>query len=128
LLAALLTVSTAGWTQNQAAAETASTTPSTAEDYELVSWRDRYLELGRDVYQWACAACHAEGLDGAPRTGDRAAWSDRSELWSAVLLEHAKQGYLEMPAKGGHPYLSERAVQAAAEYMLGETFPEKLRD
>jgi cytochrome c5 len=107
------------------------TTPSAddrAEDYAVVSWRDRYLQLGEDVYDWACASCHDEGLDGAPRTGQRSDWSDRSQLWSAVLIEHAKQGYLEMPAKGAHPYLSDRAVQAASEYMLGETFPEKLKD
>lgn len=99
-----------------------------AEDAEITAWRDRYLALGEDVYEWACAACHGTGENGAPRIGDRAAWSDRSPLWSAVLLEHAKQGYLEMPAKGGHGYLSDRAVEAAGEYMLGETFPEKPRD
>ncbi len=101
---------------------------SIEDDYEMVAWRDRYLELGQDVYEWACAACHAEGLDGAPKMGDRSAWSDRSPLWSAVLLEHAKDGHLEMPAKGGHPYLSDRAVEAAGEYMLTTTFPELPRD
>jgi cytochrome c5 len=45
-----------------------------------------------------------------------------------VLLEHAREGWLDMPAKGGHPYLSDRAVQAAGEYMLCETFPELPRD
>ncbi len=101
---------------------------SAAEDAEIVAWRERYLALGEDVYTWACAACHDTGEQDAPRIRDRDTWSDRSPLWSAVLLEHAKQGYLEMPAKGGHPYLSDRAVQAAGEYMLGETFPELPRD
>jgi cytochrome c5 len=101
---------------------------SEAEDAEITAWRDRYLALGEDVYDWACAACHATGEKDAPRIGDRSAWSDRSPLWSAVLLEHAKEGYLEMPAKGGHGYLSDRAVEAAGEYMLGVTFPEKPRD
>lgn len=99
-----------------------------AEDYEIVSWRDRYLALGRDTYEWACAACHDDGRDGAPVKGDRESWATRSPLWSAVLLEHAKQGWVDMPARGGHPYLSDRAVEAAGEYMLSETFPEKPRD
>ncbi len=99
-----------------------------AEDAEIVAWRDRYLALGKDVFDWACASCHASGEGNAPQLGDRNNWSDRSPLWSAVLLEHAQDGYLEMPAKGGHPYLSDRAVQAAGEYMLGVTFPEKPRD
>lgn len=99
-----------------------------AEDAEIVAWRDRYLALGKDVYEWACAACHDNGDHGAPRIGDRDAWKDRSPLWSAVLLEHAKQGYLDMPARGGHPYLSDRAVTAAGEYLLGQTFPERPAD
>jgi cytochrome c5 len=99
-----------------------------AEDAEIVAWRERYLALGKDVFNWACASCHASGADNAPQLGDRDNWSDRSPLWSAVLLEHAREGYLEMPAKGGHPYLSDRAVQAAGEYMLGVTFPEKPTD
>ena len=96
-----------------------------AEDAAIVAWRERYLALGEDVFNWACASCHASGDNNAPQLGDRSNWSDRSPLWSAVLLEHAREGYLEMPAKGGHPYLSDRAVQAAGEYMLGVTFPEK---
>lgn len=104
------------------------TDSNTAGDAEIVAWRERYLALGEDVYGWACAACHDTGERDAPRIGDRDSWSTRSPLWSAVLLEHAKQGYLEMPAKGGHPYLSDRAVQAAGEYMLGKTFPELPRD
>jgi cytochrome c5 len=99
-----------------------------AEDAEIVAWRERYLALGKDVFNWACASCHATGDGNAPQLGDRNNWSDRSPLWSAVLLEHAREGYLEMPAKGGHPYLSDRAVQAAGEYMLGVTFPEKPAD
>ncbi len=103
------------------------TTPA-AVDAEIVAWRERYLALGKDVFNWACATCHASEESNAPQLGDRDNWSDRSPLWSAVLLEHARQGYLEMPAKGGHPYLSDRAVQAAGEYMLGVTFPEKPTD
>jgi cytochrome c5 len=92
------------------------------------SWRARYLELGRETYQAACASCHDDGIDGAPATGDSDAWTTRSPLWAAILLEHAKSGYVNMPARGGHPELTEKAVQAAGEYMLSETFPGLLRD
>jgi len=33
-----------------------------------------------------------------------------------------------MPAKGGQNEFSDRAVEAAGEYMLNETFPELPRD
>lgn len=99
-----------------------------AHEYQGDSWRNRYLALGRDTYEKACASCHDEGKEGAPAKGDRESWGNRSPLWAAVLFEHAKSGYLSMPAKGGHPELTERAVEAAGEYMLSETFPELPRD
>jgi len=92
------------------------------------SWRERYLRLGEDTYQDNCAQCHDGGDDDAPVIGDRDAWSDRSPLWSSVLIVHAQNGYLGMPAKGGCDALSEREVAAAGEYMLSETFPELPRD
>lgn len=92
------------------------------------SWRERRLSYGKSIYEQACASCHDEGLDGAPAIGDRKEWSTRSPLWLAVLLEHAKNGFLGMPAKGGDTLLSDRAVDAAGEYMLSVTFPEKPLD
>ena len=44
------------------------------------------------AYDRYCAGCHDQGKNGAPRTGDRAAWAGRSWLWEAVLFEHAKSG------------------------------------
>jgi cytochrome c5 len=99
-----------------------------AQESTAMSWRDLYLQLGKDTYQDACAVCHDKGDEGAPMIGDRVAWSSRSTLWSAVLIEHAKNGHLGMPAKGGCSALSERQVAAAGEYMLSETFPELPRD
>ncbi|NOR19963.1 MAG: hypothetical protein GQ538_07745 [Xanthomonadales bacterium] len=106
----------------------AAQTQRAENDYQEGSWRARYLALGRETYQAVCASCHDEGEDGAPVKGDREAWSNRSPLWSAVLIEHAKNGYLNMPAKGGQVELSDKAVEAAGEYMLNETFPELPRD
>lgn len=76
---------------------------------------------GADAYELACAGCHEEGLNGAPKTGDPEAWAGRSWLWEAVLFEHAKKGYNEMPAKGGYENLSDDLVAKAAEYMLNRT-------
>jgi cytochrome c5 len=82
---------------------------------------------GKEAYDQACARCHEEGLDGAPRTGDRDAWVGRSWLWEAVLFEHANAGYMAMPAKGGEEGLDDAEVEKAAEYMLTKTFPDVKR-
>jgi len=63
------------------------------------SWRDEQDALGRETYERACASCHETGDGGAPLTGRREDWSGRSDMWQAVLFEHAKSGYLEMPGK-----------------------------
>jgi cytochrome c5 len=90
---------------------------------EISTWQS-----GQQAYARICAGCHEEGHDGAPRTGDREAWNERSRLWEAVLFEHAKNGYYEMPAKGGDETLDDATVARAAEYMLTLTYPETHRD
>lgn len=84
--------------------------------------------LGEQAYLQACARCHDDGVDGAPRLGDRDAWAGRSWLWEAVLFEHATKGYVDMPAKGGDESLDDETVERAAEYMLCVTFPDVPRD
>ncbi len=86
------------------------------------------LEDGRKTYEATCAKCHETGVDNAPETGNAGDWANRSKLWDAVLSEHAQQGYLRMPAKGGNPNASKYDVDAAAEYMLTITHPEMPHD
>jgi cytochrome c5 len=83
---------------------------------------------GEAAYRKYCAGCHETGMMGAPVAGDSGDWDDRSQLWDAVLLDHAITGYLEMPARGGRMDLPDEIVRAAAEYMLETTFPDRLHD
>ena len=94
----------------------------------LPNWRDDRLALGKATYESACASCHDTGNEDAPVTGVRAQWEGRSQMWQAVLFNHAKSGWLEMPAKGGKTALSDESVEAATEYMLGVTYPELPKD
>jgi len=80
---------------------------------------------GQRAYEEVCANCHETGLDGAPAVGDREAWENRSSLWVAVLTEHATEGYLGMPPKGGDPSLSDAEICAAVAYMMTLTHPEQ---
>lgn len=81
----------------------------------------RSAYTGEEAYRLVCARCHDDGSNGAPGIDDRDAWAGRSWLWEAVLFEHAKNGYNEMPAKGGETSLDDATVERAAEYMLGRT-------
>ena len=88
---------------------------------------DAALAIGQRAYEDLCAGCHEEGLNGAPKTGDLAAWEGRSWLWEAVLFEHARVGFNQMPAKGGDSQLDEATVTKAAEYMLALVYPDQPR-
>lgn len=103
------------------------TPPEAPEPATMLSGGTDWL-AGKDAYEKICAGCHEEGLDGAPKTGDPAAWDKRSWLWEAVLFEHAKTGHEDMPAKGGDETMDEATVTRAAEYMLTLTYPETHRD
>jgi cytochrome c5 len=83
---------------------------------------------GAIAYKEYCAGCHETGMLGAPIVGETSEWADRSQLWDAVLFDHAQTGYLEMPAKGGRMDLPDDLVKAAAEHMLEVTFPDRLHD
>lgn len=111
--------------ESEAPAVTAEPAEKTAR---AESWREDQLLEGKETYEAACASCHDSGENGAPVTGNEADWSGRSELWVAVLADHAKAGYLEMPGKGGRGDLTDESVDAALEYMLQKTFPGLPRD
>jgi cytochrome c5 len=83
---------------------------------------------GQAAYVEHCAGCHETGMMGAPREGEPDDWQGRSDLWQAVLMEHAKTGFFEMPARGGKSDLPDDVVSAAAEYMLEITFPDRPKD
>ena len=83
---------------------------------------------GESAYLEHCAGCHETGMLGAPREGEPIDWESRSNLWQAVLMEHAKTGYFDMPARGGKTELPDEVVDAAAEYMLEKTFPDRPED
>lgn len=73
---------------------------------------------GVDVYEAVCAGCHAEGEKGAPRIGDRAAWSKRAVRGLAGLTHSALDGIRSMPSHGGDTSLSDLELRRAIVYMV----------
>ena len=43
-------------------------------------------------------------------------------------MEHAREGYYDMPARGSRPDLSDETVNAAVEHMMKVTFPDRPPD
>ena len=73
---------------------------------------------GEQVYNSVCATCHATGVAGAPKAGDKAAWAARLKQGKDALYNTALKGKGAMPAKGGNASLSDDAVKAAVDYLL----------
>jgi len=75
---------------------------------------------GKAVYDANCAACHATGVAGAPKAGDKTAWGPRISQGYATLFDHALKGIRGMPAKGGNADLPEADLANAVGYLLVE--------
>lgn len=75
---------------------------------------------GPTVYNTVCAACHASGAVGAPKTGDKGAWGARIAAGKPTLYNSALNGKNAMPARGGKATLSDAEVKAAVDYLIGQ--------
>lgn len=78
------------------------------------------LRSHEQIVQKHCASCHREGKDGAPKIGDRAAWSQRLKKGLDVIVKSAMHGHGAMPAKGGVADLTEPELQGAVMAMFNE--------
>ncbi|WP_314438461.1 c-type cytochrome [Massilia timonae] len=78
-------------------------------------------DSGKKAYDAACIACHGAGIAGAPKFGDKAAWTARLGQGANVMYEHALKGFQGktgfMPPKGGST-LPDAEVKAAVDYMV----------
>ncbi|KAF0843246.1 cytochrome c5 [Methylovorus glucosotrophus] len=75
---------------------------------------------GEEVVKGVCAMCHAGGLMGAPKIGDKDGWAPRIAQGYDTLVQHAIHGIRMMPAKGGNPGLSDAEVARAVAYMANQ--------
>ena len=82
-------------------------------------------ELGKSVFNKTCALCHAAGVAGAPKPGDKADWGPRIAQGKETLYKHAMEGFTGakgmMPARGGAPTLTDDETKAAVDYMADKS-------
>jgi len=73
---------------------------------------------GKDVVDAVCGNCHNSGKDGAPKIGNKQAWSQRTANGLGALTQHALKGIRKMPAHGGNPDVSDFEIQRAITHMV----------
>ena len=76
---------------------------------------------GQGIYMNFCAPCHASGVAGAPKTGDKAAWGARAKLGLDAMVASVIKGKGAMPPKGGQMSLTDGDIKSAVQYMLEKT-------
>ena len=97
------------------AASAAAAPPSTASATTTAS---AGAANGKAVYDETCHVCHATGLAGSPKFGDKAAWAPRIATGIDALHKAAINGLNAMPPRGGNASLSDAQVKAAVDYMV----------
>ena len=74
------------------------------------------LRTGEQVFTGQCAACHANGVAGAPKVGDTTAWAARIKTGYDALWNSALKGKNAMGAQGGGEY-NDTEIGRAVVYM-----------
>ena len=72
---------------------------------------------GEQAFTKVCSVCHAQGINGAPKMGDHAAWGPRIAQGKQALYLHAIDGKGNMPARGGTAW-PDAAIRMAVDYMV----------
>ncbi|WP_459616652.1 c-type cytochrome [Bordetella sp. 2513F-2] len=90
--------------------------------FELVDANaPKVFKTGEQVFQQVCTSCHAAGVAGAPKVGDKAAWAPFIKAGFESMMQVALHGKGAMPAKGGNPALSDYEVARAVVYMANQS-------
>ncbi len=76
--------------------------------------------VGKKIYETVCTNCHAAGVAGAPKFGDKAAWAERTKVGLDEVVKIATKGLNAMPPKGGFGG-SDAEFRAAVEYMVNNS-------
>jgi cytochrome c5 len=107
----------------QQATETVAQVATQAEEKAsaVVEQIKEALVSGEAIYNQSCISCHKTGLMGAPKLGDKEAWSGLIAAGQEKLVNNSIKGIGKMPAKGGASSLSDKEVAAAVEYMIEQS-------
>lgn len=104
--------------------ETTPTEDTTSDEKPTAASTDIDLAKGEETYNNACALCHAAGVAGAPKFGDKDNWAPRIAQGMETLFSHALNGFQGnvgmMPPKGGFVQLPDEEIKSAVAYMVSK--------
>jgi cytochrome c5 len=73
---------------------------------------------GKQIVEVSCVSCHGTGVGGAPRIGDRSAWTPRVSKGLDTVVASAIHGHGAMPPRGGMADLTDVEIRSAVLYMF----------
>jgi cytochrome c5 len=72
---------------------------------------------GEQAFTKVCSACHALGINGAPKVGDHAAWGPRIAQGKETLYLHVIEGKGAMPPRAGTTW-PDPTIRMAVDYIV----------
>ena len=76
---------------------------------------------GKEVVDAVCAKCHGTGANGAPKIGDKAAWSKLASQGLTGLTKVVLKGIRQMPPHGGNMQLTDTEIKRAVTTMVNQS-------
>jgi cytochrome c5 len=76
---------------------------------------------GKAIYSATCQACHATGVAGAPKFGNKTDWKARIATGLKALMKTAINGKGAMPPRGTCGDCSDKELQNTVEYMISQS-------
>jgi cytochrome c5 len=73
---------------------------------------------GQQIVEAKCVSCHGTGVGGAPKIGDRGAWTPRVSKGLDSVVASAIHGHGAMPPRGGMADLTDVEIRSAVLYMF----------
>jgi len=72
----------------------------------------------KKTYDTRCASCHATGVAGSPKFGDKAAWAPFIATGMDAMMAIVMKGKGAMPPKGGCMDCTEAQLKSTVQYMV----------
>lgn len=84
-------------------------------------WAQMGERSGKEVVEEVCFACHGTGAHGAPKIGDKKAWSRLASQGLSALTQVSLEGIRQMPPHGGNTSLTDTEIARAITYMVNQS-------